>query len=82
MTMTIAKTQLKQEIDQLDDRYLELVYKILRQFPHLEDTTPQQLFPEPLQKSSLLEVLATLEEIEDEFPDIDENLLPLDDINL
>jgi len=80
--MTIAKTQLKQEIDRLDDQYVELVYKILCQFPHLSDTTPSQVITEPLQKSSLLEVLATLEEIEDEFPDIDESLLPLDDIKL
>lgn len=31
--MSISKTQLKQTIDQLDNRYLELVYKILQQFP-------------------------------------------------
>ena len=57
--MIIAKTQLKQEIDQLDDRYVELVYKIPRQFPHLSDTTPQRIITEPLQKPSLLEVLAS-----------------------
>jgi hypothetical protein len=62
--MIIAKTQLKQEIDQLDDRYVELVYKILRQFPHLSDTTPPRIITEPLQQPSLLEVLATLVEIE------------------
>ena len=36
LTMTIAKTQLKQEIDCLDDQYVELVYKILCQFPHFK----------------------------------------------
>ena len=41
LTMIIAKTQLKQETEQLDNQYVELVYKILRQFPHLSDTTPQ-----------------------------------------
>ncbi len=29
----IVRDQLKQEIDHLDDRYLELLYKIVRQFP-------------------------------------------------
>ncbi len=32
--ITISKQQLKQEIENLDSRYLELVYNILRQFPH------------------------------------------------
>jgi hypothetical protein len=31
---TVTKSILKREIDQLDDGYLELVYNILRQFPH------------------------------------------------
>jgi len=30
----ISKQMLKQEIDRLDTQYLELVYKILQQFPH------------------------------------------------
>ena len=30
----ISKQMLKQEIDRLDSDYLELVYKILQQFPH------------------------------------------------
>lgn len=33
----IEKKQLKTEIDRLDDRYLELVYKIICQFPHVSD---------------------------------------------
>jgi hypothetical protein len=33
----IAKKQLKFEIDQLDDRYIELLYKIIRQFPRIPD---------------------------------------------
>lgn len=40
----------------------------------------QRLIIEPFQKKSLLEVLATLENIEDEFADFDNELLPLDDI--
>ena len=33
----IAKEQLKAAIDRLDDRYLELVFKIICQFPHVPD---------------------------------------------
>ena len=33
----IAREQLKAEIDLLDDRYLELVFKIIRQFPRAAD---------------------------------------------
>ena len=74
--MTIAKLQLKQEIDRLDEQYLELIYNILRQFPY------QPNAPISLNKPTLLKVLATLEDIEDKFPDIDTNLFPLDDIRL
>jgi hypothetical protein len=35
--MSISKMQLKQTIDQLDNRYLELAYKILQQFPQISD---------------------------------------------
>ncbi|MFK5968641.1 MAG: hypothetical protein QM487_00750 [Candidatus Marithrix sp.] len=76
--MKIAKEQLKQEIDYLDDQYLELIYNILRQFPHVSNTS--QFMDKPVNK--LLDVLITLEEINDKFPDIDINLLPLDDIIL
>lgn len=41
-----------------------------------------QLIIEPDQKKSLLEVLASLEPEDDNFPDVDEGLLPLDDIEL
>ena len=75
--MTIAKLQLKQEIDHLDEQYLELIYKVLRQFPH-QSNTPISVVNKP----TLLNVLATLEDIEDEFPGIDTNLLPLEDIRL
>lgn len=37
---------------------------------------------EPARKQSLLEVIATLTGIEEEFPDVDSDLLPLDDINI
>jgi hypothetical protein len=30
----ITKADLKQEIEQLDDSYLELVFRLLQQFPH------------------------------------------------
>ncbi|OUD14373.1 hypothetical protein [Thioflexithrix psekupsensis] len=42
---TVSKQQLKQEIDQLDTDYLELVYKVLRQFPHqkMDNKTPLSL---------------------------------------
>jgi len=42
-----------------------------------------RLIMEPVKKQArLLELLATLEPIEDAFPDVDEGLLPLDDIQL
>ncbi|MBR8835703.1 MAG: type II toxin-antitoxin system Phd/YefM family antitoxin [Stigonema ocellatum SAG 48.90 = DSM 106950] len=36
----------------------------------------------PIKKKSLLEIFATLDDIEEDFPDVDEGLLPLDDIQL
>ena len=42
-----------------------------------------RLIVEPVDKPGrLLELLATLESIEDPFPDVDEGLLPLDDVRL
>jgi antitoxin VapB len=41
-----------------------------------------KLIIEPFQKKSLLEVFATLDDIEEDFPDFDQGLLPLDDIDL
>lgn len=41
-----------------------------------------RLIIEPERKLSLSELLATLEPIEDEFPDVDEGLLPLRDVIL
>jgi hypothetical protein len=32
----IARTQLKAEIDQLDEKYLDLVFNIICQFPHVQ----------------------------------------------
>lgn len=72
----IARIELKQEIDRLDEQYLELVYNILRQFPQSQKEKPI------IQKFSLLNILATLEEVEDVFPNIDENLPELDNISL
>lgn len=72
--MNIARSELKLEIDRLDEQYLELIYNLLHQYTK----SP----PKQSQKTSLLEMLATLDDIEDEFPNIDEYLLPLDDITL
>jgi antitoxin VapB len=41
-----------------------------------------KLIIEPESKKSLLEVLSNLEPLEADFPDVDEDLLPLDDIDL
>lgn len=41
-----------------------------------------RLIIEPIRHDSLLALLSTLEEIPDNFPDVDEGLLPLDDITL
>jgi antitoxin VapB len=42
----------------------------------------ERLIIEPFKKKSLLELLSTLEDIDDEFPNVDEGLLVLDDIQL
>ncbi|MBC5794139.1 type II toxin-antitoxin system Phd/YefM family antitoxin [Sphaerospermopsis sp. LEGE 00249] len=36
----------------------------------------------PVKKKSLLEVFANLEDIDEDFPDVDEGLLPLDDMEI
>jgi antitoxin VapB len=41
-----------------------------------------RLIIEPIPSGSLLSVLASLEEITETFPDVDEGLLPLNDITL
>jgi antitoxin VapB len=41
-----------------------------------------KLIIEPSPKKSLIEVLSTLEPLDEDFPDIDEGLLPLDDIDV
>ncbi|MBC6418787.1 MAG: AbrB/MazE/SpoVT family DNA-binding domain-containing protein [Prochloron sp. SP5CPC1] len=41
-----------------------------------------RLIIEPIRPGSLLSLLTTLEEITEDFPDVDEELLPLDDITL
>ena len=46
---------------------------------HQED---DKLIIEPLRQKSLLKVLSTLESLDEDFPDIDEGLLPLDDIEI
>ncbi|BAT57960.1 SpoVT / AbrB like domain protein [Variibacter gotjawalensis] len=41
-----------------------------------------KLIIEPVKKSGLLAYLATLEPLDEDFPDVDESLLPLKDIEL
>lgn len=41
-----------------------------------------KLIVEPVRKGRLLALLDTLEPIDEAFPDIDENLAPLDDVEL
>jgi antitoxin VapB len=41
-----------------------------------------KLIIEPYRKKSLLEVFANLDDIDEEFPDVDEGLLPLDDVEI
>ena len=41
-----------------------------------------KLIVEPVTRPSLLELLATWEPCDERFPDVDEGLLPLDDIKL
>jgi antitoxin VapB len=41
-----------------------------------------KLIIEPYKKKSLLQVLSTLKPLTEDFPDTDEGLLPLDDIEL
>jgi len=36
----ITKEELKQEIEQLDDNYLDLVFRLLQQFPHQKNHNP------------------------------------------
>jgi antitoxin VapB len=38
----------------------------------------EKLIIEPFKKRSLLELLATLEDIDEDFPNVDERLVPLD----
>lgn len=41
-----------------------------------------RLIVEPVRKGRLLALLATLEPLDDPFPDVDEDLPPLDDVTL
>jgi antitoxin VapB len=42
----------------------------------------ESLIIEPVKRLSLLALLATFTEDEDEFPDVDQSLIPLDDISI
>ena len=48
----ITKEHLKEEIEQLDEHYLELVFRLLQQFPHLEKTRQK---PDALQCSRTID---------------------------
>lgn len=39
----ITKEDLKNEIEQLDDSYLDLVFRLLKQFPHQQQNKPDPL---------------------------------------
>ena len=41
-----------------------------------------RLIVEPVKKASLLALLATLEPLDEDFPDVDRGLLPPDDVEL
>lgn len=41
-----------------------------------------RLIVEPVRKGRLLALLSTLEPLEEPFPDVDEDLAPLDDVDL
>jgi antitoxin VapB len=41
-----------------------------------------RLIIEPAKKTSLLRLLSTWQPLDEEFPDIDEGMLPLDDVEL
>jgi antitoxin VapB len=41
-----------------------------------------RLIVEPVRKGRLLALLGTLEPLDEPFPDVDENLAPLDDVDL
>jgi hypothetical protein len=66
----ISKQQLKQEIDRLDSQYLELAYKILRQFPRHEPSVSTDAIPgkrDPLLHSQAI-FYAVSEDIEGATP--------------
>ena len=42
----------------------------------------KRLILEPVKKKGLLSVLAELKPLDDDFPNVDETLLPLDDVSL
>jgi hypothetical protein len=48
----ITKEHLKEEIEQLDEDYLELVFRLLQQFPHHEKIKQK---PDALQCSRLID---------------------------
>jgi len=57
----ITKAKLKQEIDLLDETYLELAYRLLQQFPHQSE---QASVPDPMQCSKPIDY--AVQNIDDE----------------
>nr|VFJ67427.1 MAG: hypothetical protein BECKDK2373C_GA0170839_11656 [Candidatus Kentron sp. DK] len=60
----IAREQLKTEIDRLDNRYLELAFNIIRQFPHTSPDKPPRAADEPAVNKTK-QVMDILQEIAD-----------------
>ncbi|WP_017295463.1 type II toxin-antitoxin system RelB/DinJ family antitoxin [Geminocystis herdmanii] len=65
--------------NQITRMTLEKTEDMFRQLVHKPD---DKLMIECYPKKSLLEVLSNLEPLEEDFPDIEQDLLPLDDIEI
>ena len=44
---SVSREQLRQEVDQLDSAYIELAYRVLRQFPHRFEPDREAKRPPP-----------------------------------
>jgi hypothetical protein len=63
MTATITKEDLKHEIEELDENCLELVLRLLKQFPHRQKTKTELIKPnETTQQTEGARILQALEE--------------------
>jgi hypothetical protein len=63
MTATISKEDLKHEIEEVDENYLELVLRLLKQFPHRQKTNAEPIkLNETTQQTEGARILQALEE--------------------